>query len=133
MKRTTLLPLAALTFLPLLAAQDKPKDWLPPQLSEQGKEDPRKQLEKAFQKVERKLEHRSLLLLEASKGDTSRLTGAGASGIEELLKMAQQQGSQSSGGLSDLLQASGQEGRQVLEGIDEILKIAKENGNPNGL
>ena len=122
--------LAPAVLLPLTfaSAQDPHKEFLSPN----AEEDPRKQLEEAFQKVERGLEDMNVMLFEASKGDTSRLIKAKESGIDDLLRMAENrpQGDPTAA-LAELLYASSAEGSRVLEGIDEILEIAAKNGNPN--
>lgn len=112
-------------------AQEAPDKVVGPAAIPQAN-DPAKEMEEAFHRVERSLNGMSLLLLEASKGDTSRLASAKGSGIEDLLKLADKrpQGDPSQA-ISELLYASSAEGKRVLDGIDEILEIAKKNGNPN--
>ena len=130
---TLALPLSLGLAMPQEQEAPKVKPW--EQLSEAGaqaQDDPRKQMEEAFKKVELGLEQMNQLLIEASKGDTTRLQKAKNSGIDELLKLADKrpQGDATSA-LSELLYASGAEGQRVLDGIDQILEIAASNGNPN--
>ena len=97
-----------------------------------GPKNPQQEMIEAFHRVERDLETMSLLLLEASRGDTSRLLNARESGIEDLLDMAEERpDGEAQGALADLLYASSAGGQRVLEGIDEIIEIAESNGNPN--
>lgn len=111
------------------AAQEKePEIWLPEEAMPKMTKDPRQELEQAFQKVETGLQGMSLLLLDASKGDTTRLADAKSSGFELLLQKAEgrPQGAPTDA-LAELLYASQGEGQNVLDGIDEILRIAAEN------
>lgn len=112
--------------------QDDSEPWVMPEFPRGAPSNPQQEMIKAFQRVEKDLETMSLLLLEASRGDTSRLANARESGIEDLLKLADKrpQGDASKA-LSELLYASSAGGQRVLDGIDEIIEIAESNGNPN--
>ena len=89
--------------------------------------DPRAEMIELFQKVETRLAEMGRFLVDAGAGDTSQLEEVGASGIEELLDLAEP-GRGASGGVGDLLAASRGHGKQALEEIDRILQIAQENG-----
>jgi hypothetical protein len=115
-------------------SQDKePETWLPPEALPGGAKDARQELEDAFHKVEQSLQGMNLLLLDASKGDTTRLADSQASGFEKLLQQAEgrPQGAPTQA-LAELLYASQSEGQNVLDGIDEILRIAAENSQGSG-
>ncbi len=134
MKRTATLFGGLLLAVGVGIAQDpEPKVWLPPEALPGGQEDPRKQLEEAFQRVETNLQGMNVLLLDASKGDTSRITGAGGSDFDALLQKAsgRPQGA-ATDALAELLYASEGQGQSVIDGIDEILRIADENSKGGG-
>ncbi len=111
---------------------EKMLDKLPGSEAQSSQADARKEMEEAFQRVELGLEQMNVLLLEASKGDTTRLLDAKGAGIDELLRLADKrpQGDPT-GALAELLYASSAEGQRVLDGIDQILEIAAKNGDPN--
>lgn len=91
--------------------------------------DPQQEMIRLFQQVETNMDQMGGLLLDASKGDVSKLTDLAASGIEDLLQNAPRrpQGSASSA-LSELLHATEAQGGSVLKDIDRILEIAAEQG-----
>ncbi|MDF1838429.1 MAG: hypothetical protein P1V35_11205 [Planctomycetota bacterium] len=131
MKRSSTLLGGLLMAVGIGIGQDKePEVWLPPEALPGATEDPRKQLEEAFQKVEQSLQGMNVLLLDASKGDTSRLAKAGDSDFDSLLQKAKgrPQGAPTDA-LAEVLYASQGVGQNVLEGIDEILRIASENSD----
>ena len=130
-KRSAILLGGLLFAVTMATGQDKePETWLPPEALPSATKDPRKELEAAFQKVEEGLQAMNLLLLDASKGDTSRLGSAQASDFAELLAKAESrpQGAPTQA-LAELLYASQGQGQNVMEGIDEILRIAAENSD----
>ncbi len=129
MKRSAFLLGSVLLAATLSASQEKePEIWLPEEAMPGRTQDPRKQLEEAFQRVEVGLQGMNLLLLDASKGDTTRLGDATSADFEQLLQEAEgrPQGAPTEA-LAELLYASQGEGQNVLDGIDEILRIAAEN------
>ncbi len=87
------------------------------------------ELVKLFYDVERRLNSIGGLLLDASAGDTSRLSEIGESGIGRLLEEAPSNPSASpSGGIASLLRSSRSQGDRAIEGIDRILEIASQQG-----
>ena len=116
-----------------IGQDQEPEVWLPPEALPGATEDPRKQLEEAFKKVEESMHGVNTLLLDASKGDTTRLVNLEGSGFEDLLNMAdgRPQGAPTDA-LAELLYASQGESQNVLDGIDEILRIASENSGGKG-
>ncbi len=134
MKRSSFLLGSVLLAATFSVAQEKePEVWLPEAALPGMTKDPRQELEQAFQKVETGLQGLNLLLLDASKGDTTRLADAKSSGFELLLQKAEDrpQGAPTEA-LAELLYASQGEGQNVLDGIDEILRIAAENSGGSG-
>ena len=134
MTRTRSIIAAALTgalALPLSAQDEKPaKPPIRPQLEDVmpgAGSDPRREMVELFQSIETRLREMGAFLQDAAAGDTTRLADVEASGIDELLDLAQP-GRQSSGGVADLLAASRGHGGEVLKEIDRILEIAAENG-----
>jgi len=118
--------------VPLAAAQDdgtKPpiRPPLPGMGGDTVEPSPQEQMAKLFLEVENRMRSMGDLLLDASAGDTSKLSEVGESGIEDLLNEARPQGG-ASGGIGDLLSISKLQGDKVLSGIDQILEIAAQNG-----
>jgi hypothetical protein len=139
-KRSAALWAGLFLAIPLASGQDKqpdkkPEVWLPPQAlpGAPATKGVREELEEAFQKVELGLQDMNLLLLDASKGDTTRLVNTQGSGFDDLLSKAEgrPQGAPTDA-LAELLYASQGQGQNVLDGIDEILRIAQENSDGGG-
>ncbi|MGK0218174.1 MAG: hypothetical protein ACI9HE_001662 [Planctomycetota bacterium] len=111
--------------------QDPAKlDEINPFREEATGESAQEEMTRLFQEVEQSMNRMGSLLMDASKGETGKLTEVGESGIDELLRNADPSSSSSSGGaLADLLNATGTEGQSVLSGIDRILEIAQSQGD----
>lgn len=126
--------------VPLAAAQDdetKPpiRPPLPGMGGEAAEATPQEEMAKLFLEVESRMRAMGELLLDASAGDTSKLSDVAESGLEDLLREARPQAGAAggasggaSGGVGDLLLVSKLHGEQVLSGIDRILEIAAQNG-----
>lgn len=136
MKRLSSRTLIVLTLAgglaPLAAAQEgeqnKPiRPPLPGMRGDAAEQSPKDEMAKLFLEVEQRMRSMGELLLDASAGDTSKLSEVGESGIEDLLREARPQGG-ASGGIGDLLSISKLQGDKVLSGIDRILEIAAQNG-----
>ena len=139
--RTRALLLGAFGLVPLVAgsapasAQDggqegKPKLPIRPKLEDLGappSDDPQQEMIELFHSVERRLHEMRRWMMDASAGDRSKLSELGASGIDELIRLARPEGG-ATGGVGDLLAASRGHGHEVLEEIDRILEIAEQNG-----
>ena len=91
-----------------------------------AEQSPQEEMAELFREVESRMLSMGNLLLDASAGDTTKLSEVGESGIEDLLREARPQGA--SGGVGDLLSISKLQGDKVLSGIDRILEIAAQNG-----
>lgn len=90
---------------------------------------PQAQMIELFHSVERRLDNATVLLFDASKGDTSKLEDLAASGIEELLRDAPKRPTGSNAALASLLHASKSEGDNILKDIDKIIELANQQGN----
>ncbi|MDA1266011.1 MAG: hypothetical protein O2816_13100 [Planctomycetota bacterium] len=93
-----------------------------------GQADPREEMTKLFQSVERRLKDMGGYLLDAGAGDTSKIAKLDATGIEDLLRQGRPEAPQPTGGVGDLLSISKAEGERVLEDIEKILQLAQQNG-----
>ena len=116
----------------LAPAQDKGKNVpirppLPGMGGEAAEKTPQEEMAELFREVESRMLSMGNLLLDASAGDTSKLSEVGESGIEDLLREASPPNG-ASGGVGDLLLVSKLQGDKVLGGIDRILEIAAQNG-----
>ena len=136
MKRLSSRTLIVLTLAgglaPLAAAQDdgtRPpiRPPLPGMGGQEAEKTPQQEMAELFLEVENRMRSMGSLLLDASAGDTSKLSEIAESGIEDLLREARPQGG-ASGGVGDLLSVSKLQGDKVLSGIDRILEIAAQNG-----
>jgi len=116
------------------AFAQEPKDEDPPRLINPllgaGQEaDPHARLRELFVEVEERLLRIDDLLIDASTGDTSRLSEIGESGIDDLLEEAVSSTSPTSSGVARMLNASSSQGRKLLSGIDQIIEIVRESGS----
>ncbi len=138
--RTWIVLTLAAGLVPLAAAQDDgTRPPIRPPLPGMGggaaEKTPQEEMAELFLEVESRMRSMGDLLLDASAGDTSKLSDVEESGLEDLLREARPQvgaaGGDSggaSGGVGDLLLISKLQGEQVLSGIDRILEIAAQNG-----
>jgi len=88
--------------------------------------DPQDEMQQLFIEVERRLRAIDALLIDASAGDTAKLSELKESGIEDLIQEASP--SASATGVSGVLRASQGQGQRVLSGIDRIIEIAEASG-----
>ncbi len=130
MKRKTWTTLALIAFLAPNAfvqhTQDEPE---PPGLNPLRPvttPDPQDEMQRLFIEIERRLRAIDSLLIDASAGDTAKLTDLKESGIEELIREASPNAPAT--GIGGVLRASQGHGQRVLSGIDRIIEIAEESG-----